>query len=84
MSLANNQQSKTLCKFANLLAGDLISPEDKQEILAIINTPLEDPTRITNTVLAKALRLEGFDISSRTIDRHKNEECPCYRKMTTK
>lgn len=82
MSLADNQQSLMLCKFASLLAGELISPEDKKEILKIIDTPLSDPTRITNTVLAKALRLEGFDISSRTIDRHKNEECPCYRKMT--
>ena len=82
MSLANSKQSILLCKLARLLSEDQISAEDRQQIIDILNTPLEDPTRITNTVLAKVLRQEGFDISSRTIDRHKNEECTCYRKVT--
>lgn len=81
MSLANSNQSQLLCKLARLLSADLIDSEDKQYIIEVLNTPLDDPYRVTNTVLAKVLRQEGFDISSRTIDRHKNQECTCYRKV---
>jgi hypothetical protein len=67
-----------LCKLGVLLAGSILSAEDKNHINLVIDTDIRTPNRVSNVSLASILREEGFDISVSAVDRHKKRTCGCY------
>lgn len=86
MSLSDRLQNvsatakASVCKIGRLLQADQLSPEDKKYLSTILDTPENDPNRVTNAALARVLREEGFDISDSSVDRHRRSDCGCYRK----
>jgi hypothetical protein len=67
-----------LCKLGVLLAGSILSEQDKKDITSVIETDISSPNRVSNVALAGILREEGFDISVSAVDRHKKKSCGCY------
>lgn len=67
-----------LCKLGVLLAGSILSSDDKTHITSVIDADDRTPNRVSNVSLARILREEGFDISVSAVDRHKKKSCGCY------
>lgn len=67
------------CKLGSLLAGKLMTPEDKKELLAILSVEQDDPNRVPNTVITKVLNDEGYEIGISTIERHRINMCACHK-----
>lgn len=67
-----------LCKLGVLLAGSILSDQEKKDITSVIDTDINFPNRVSNLALAGILREEGFDISISAVDRHKKKSCGCY------
>ena len=88
MSLSDRLQNASatakasVCKIGKLLQTDQLPLEDKKYLSTILDTPENDPNRVTNAALARVLREEGFDISDSSVDRHRRGDCSCYRKST--
>ena len=67
------------CKLGSLIAGKLLSEEDKKELLSILATEQGDPNRVPNTLITKVLNEEGYEIGISTIERHRIHMCSCYK-----
>lgn len=74
---AQIEASSSLCKLGELLVGNKLSASDKQNLKAILDTPVDQPGRVSNTELGRILREEGYNISNSSIDRHKRGDCSC-------
>jgi hypothetical protein len=85
MSLADKlQTAKTTattkpCKLGSLLAGNVLAQKDKDTLVAILDVPEGTPGRLTNKIIAKIIREEGFDVGDSSVDRHRRKDCGCYR-----
>jgi hypothetical protein len=75
---SSNPTKVRLCKLGVLLAGSILSDQDKNDIISVINADINNPNRVSNVALAVILREEGFDISVSAVDRHKKKSCGCY------
>jgi hypothetical protein len=75
---SENPTSLRLCKLGVLLAGTILSEQDKTDITSVLETDITSPNRVSNVALAGILREEGFDISVSAVDRHKKKSCGCY------
>jgi hypothetical protein len=73
---------KTYCKVGQILEESSLSEKDKQTLIYYLDMTINNPNRLTNTAIARALRSEGFDISNSSVDRHRSKQCPCYRKVS--
>jgi hypothetical protein len=73
-----------ICKLGGMLNGSLLSEEDKAQIKSVLDTPYDDPSRISNNRLSQILREEGYDVSSSAVDRHKKKSCGCYNRAVGK
>lgn len=72
---------KRFCKVGHILTGDQVSEDDKKTLRDFLDSPEGTAGRLTNAAIASALRAEGFDISNSSIDRHRGNQCACYRKV---
>lgn len=79
LKAAADESAAKLCKIGALLLSDKLSTADKKNLVAVLDTPTDDPTRVPNTVLGKILREEGYDISNSAVDRHRRRDCACGR-----
>lgn len=66
------------CKLMDVVSSPNLSAETKKLLLEILAEPVENPNRVTSTALHKTLKLHGYDVSSRTIQRHRVETCGCF------
>lgn len=73
------EASNRLCKLGELIHGSSLSDEDRKRLEIILSVPDSNPAKVPNTVLAKILREEGYDISNSAVDRHRRKNCPCSR-----
>jgi hypothetical protein len=62
-----------------ILDSDSLTKEDRETFLSLLSVPEGNPSRLTNVVLANALREEGFDLSDSAVDRHRRNSCSCSR-----
>ncbi len=76
---AMSEASNKLCKLGAVIKSSGLSDEDKKRIEIILSIPDSNPAKVPNTVLAKILREEGYDISNSAVDRHRRGDCPCSR-----
>jgi hypothetical protein len=78
---ASAQAATSVCKVGFLLISDKITKEEKTQLEAILDVPLDFPGRVSSSELNRIFREEGFDISKSSIDRHRSGSCPCTRKV---
>lgn len=76
---ASEKASTSACKVGLLLRSDKITKEEKTQLEAILDVPLDFPGRVSSAVLYKIFSEEGFNISKSSIDRHRSLSCPCAR-----
>lgn len=81
LNYAINNPQQRRCKLMLVLYSDLISKEDRETFIGLLNVPEGTPGRITNVVLANVLREEGFDISDSAVNRHRRKSCNCSRSL---
>jgi hypothetical protein len=81
LSEVENRAKVSACKIGILINGPKISQKEKVQLEALLSVPEGDPTRVPNVALAKVLREEGHDISNSAMDRHRRNDCSCYRKI---
>lgn len=67
------------CKLIRILHTDKIPDDAREKFLSLLAMPHSDPTRVPSSTLARLLRSEGFDVSDKALERHRNKDCPCYR-----
>lgn len=79
---ASTNTTQPLCKIGKILAGDKLTPKDKAYLVEVLSVPETTPNRLNNTAIAKVLREENFDVSNSAVDRHRRQDCPCYRKVS--
>jgi len=79
LSAANTTHAVRLCKIGSLLAGSILSEQDKANLKAVLDVEDANPTRINNSTIGRILREEGHDISNSAVDRHRRGDCPCKR-----
>lgn len=77
---ASVQASTPVCKVGFLLISDKITKEEKTQLEAILDVPLDYPGRVSSSELGRIFREEGFDISKSSIDRHRSASCSCTRR----
>jgi hypothetical protein len=68
-----------LCKLGSLLSGKLMSEADKKELLSILSVEINDPGRVTNSLITKVLNDEGYEMGISTVERHRLGLCCCFR-----
>lgn len=66
------------CKLGSLLAGNQLSKEDRAKLAEVLEVPYGTPGRLPNTVIAAALREEGFDIGDGSVNKHRSGRCRCF------
>jgi len=66
------------CKLGSLLAGNQLSKEDRAKLAEVLEVPYGYPGRLPNTVIAAALREEGFDIGDGSVNKHRSGRCRCF------
>lgn len=54
-----------------------LNEHDRQALQAALTVPVGDPDRIANTAIADALREEGYDVHSKTVENHRRGVCNC-------
>ena len=64
-----------VCRMSFILAA--LSDTDRQALQAALAVPVGDPDRIANTAIADALREEGYDVHSKTVETHRKGACRC-------
>lgn len=79
LKAAADESAAKLCKIGALLSSDKLNTADKKNLVLVLDTPPDNPTRIPNTVLGRILREEGHDISNSAVDRHRRLDCACGR-----
>jgi hypothetical protein len=72
-------KSSFLCKLMSITKDPKLSKEDINALISVINSNPLSEDHVPNTRLAYALREEGYDISSSSVDRHRRKDCACYR-----
>ncbi len=77
---ASTKAATSACKVGLLLLSDKITKEEKTQLEAILNVPLDFPGRVSSSALYKIFSEEGFNISKSCIDRHRALSCPCARR----
>jgi hypothetical protein len=81
LSSAINTPQPRKCKLMIILSSDKLTDEDRETFNSLLNVPEGDPSRVTNVVLSKVLRDEGFDLSDSAVDRHRRKSCSCSRNL---
>jgi hypothetical protein len=74
---AQSEAINQVCVLGKLLSGNKLSNSDKQNLINILDIPLDSPSRVPNAELGRILREEGYDISNSSIDRHRRGDCRC-------
>lgn len=76
----SNYKDDRHCAAVKFLKSSELSKEDIEAYKAILNN--KDPYSadfLPATRLAILVRNEGYRISSSSVDRHRAQDCPCYR-----
>lgn len=81
LAKATEASKVSVCKIGVLLTTDILTTKDRDQLAAILEVPMNDPKRVTNSMLGKVLREEGHDISNSSVDRHRRGDCSCTRKV---
>lgn len=76
--ISNLEQGSKLCMLAKIFEDTRLSEEDRKKLIEVVNTPANDPRRISGMTISLALRAEGVEVSSTTINSHRKKSCPCY------
>ncbi len=80
LAATDTYQSKTfVCKLMKITLDTKLSKSDVDAIIRIINSSPLDENHVPNIRLAYALREEGYDVSTSSIDRHRRGHCACAR-----
>ena len=66
------------CRVGSILLSSDMTDEDREYLKKVLETSSDDPARIPTTAVTQALRLEGFDVGTAQINRHRRHECRCY------
>jgi hypothetical protein len=66
------------CKIGSLLAGEQLSKTDRAKLAEVLEVPYGTPGRLPNTIIAAALRDEGFDIGDAAVTKHRRGSCRCF------
>ena len=72
------QIGKNRCLLAKLFEDERLSETDRKKLIEVVDTPLTDPRRISAMTISLALRAEGLEISSTSVNSHRKKACPCY------
>lgn len=64
------------CKLAKVVSG--LAPRDQVQLVAMLETPVNTPGRVTNVAIGQVLRSEGFNVADSLVDRHRRGSCKCY------
>lgn len=75
---ANLVQGSKLCMLAKIFKDERLSEADQKKLVEVVDTPPNDPRRISGLTISLALRAEGIEVSSTTINAHRKKACPCY------
>ena len=78
LSQASGTGAGLPCKVGSLLSGDQLSKEDRTKLADVLETPYGTSGRLPNTIIAAALRDEGFDIGDAAVTKHRRGSCPCF------
>ena len=78
----NTTNAAMLCKIGAILNNETVPQDDRKALENILNTPEGTPNRLNNSSIGKVLREEGYDLSNSAVDRHRRNDCPCYRKTS--
>lgn len=79
LTSASKISNARLCKIGVILISDALPASDKETLKTVLGESELSPNRVSNTVIAKILREEGFDVSNSAVDRHRREDCPCSK-----
>jgi hypothetical protein len=79
LASAKVEAARRACKIGLILISKDLSDKDKQNLKAILEVDQNDPSRVSNSTLAKILREENYDVSNSAVDRHRRGECACNR-----
>ena len=63
------------CSLGSLLAR--LPDGDRVALLAALSVPKDDPRRLSNRQISEALKSEGFDIHTKTVETHRKGACRC-------
>lgn len=74
----NLKQGSRLCMLAKIFEDERLSEADKTKLIEVVNAPTSDPRRVSGMTISLALRAEGIEVSSTTINSHRKKSCPCY------
>ena len=64
-----------VCRMSFILTA--LSDTDSQVLQAALDVPIGDPDRISNNAIAEALRAEGYDVHTKTVETHRKGACRC-------
>lgn len=64
-----------VCRMSFILAS--LNEQDRRALQAALAVPVGDPDRIANNAIADALREEGYDVHSKTVETHRKGACRC-------
>lgn len=76
----SNYKDKRYCAAVKFLRTSDLSKEDIEAYKTILNNT--DPYStdfLPASRLASLVRSEGYSISASSVDRHRSQDCPCYR-----
>lgn len=51
--------------------------EDAEALRASLAVPVGDPQRLSNQQISSILKLEGYDVSMKTVELHRKGACRC-------
>lgn len=69
------------CALASLYTDERLTKEDQTKLIEVVDAPVSDPKRYSNSNIALALREEGIEISRTAIGDHRRKLCRCYSKV---
>lgn len=75
LASAPRTSKSNVCRMA-FIVGDL-SEKDRQALQAALALPSGHPDRISNSEIAEALRQEGYNVHSKTVENHRRGVCSC-------
>ena len=81
MSLAERLESAPrtsrgmVCRVFAVLAE--LGPKDRDALVAALAVPVGDLNRISSREISEALKSEGFEVHSKTIETHRRGGCRC-------
>ena len=63
------------CSVGSVLAR--LPEGDRVALVAALSVPKDDPRRLSNRQISEALKSEGFDIHTKTVETHRKGACRC-------